>query len=127
MSAFFRGFHSADSVRAAFGDGPPDGAEILFAWYGIEFYEGHALVIYVHGGQMYEVHGSHCSCYGLERQWRPEATDAELLRRRYAGELRAGLDASGFDDDDIEAGGYTFDQPAAKALLALLTKETATP
>ena len=30
-------------------------------------------------GQLYENHGSHCSCDGFEGQWRPEKTSVEYL------------------------------------------------
>ncbi len=33
-------------------------------------------------GRLYEVNGSHCSCYGLENQWDPESTTVEALRHR---------------------------------------------
>lgn len=52
-----------------------DGVNILIAFYEIEWYEGQALVIYEEGGFLYEVYGSHCSCYGLERQWQPELSN----------------------------------------------------
>lgn len=31
-------------------------------------------------GELYEVHGSHCSCYGFEGQWKPEKTTKEYLK-----------------------------------------------
>jgi hypothetical protein len=30
-------------------------------------------------GQLFEVHGSHCSCYGFEGQFQPEPTTAKYL------------------------------------------------
>ena len=50
------------------------GCDILFAYYGYESYEGEAFVLYEKDGKLYEVNGSHCSCYGLEDQWDPEVT-----------------------------------------------------
>lgn len=58
------------------------GAEILFANYTYENYIGNAVVIFRHAGKLYEVHGAHCSCYGLEDQWEPEETSIEALRMR---------------------------------------------
>lgn len=52
---------------------------ILMAWYGDGDYSGSAFVLYEKDGQLYEVHGSHCSCYGLEDQWEPEETSVEAL------------------------------------------------
>jgi hypothetical protein len=58
-----------------------EGCEVLFAAYDCD-YEGQALVVYRMGDKLYEVNGSHCSCYGLEDQWEPEETFVEALRHR---------------------------------------------
>jgi hypothetical protein len=34
------------------------------------------------GGKLWEVHGSHCSCYGFEDQWLPEETSLVALKDR---------------------------------------------
>lgn len=57
-------------------------AEFLFAAYGGRAWEGAAIVIYTHDGKLFEVNGSHCSCYGLERQWKPEETSWGALAMR---------------------------------------------
>lgn len=31
-------------------------------------------------GKLYEVNGSHCSCYGFEGQWSPEETTVDYLK-----------------------------------------------
>lgn len=54
--------------------------KVLFADYSYGDYEGSARVIYKKYGKLYEVYGSHCSCYGLEGQWEPEETSAESLK-----------------------------------------------
>jgi len=59
-----------------------DGANILVASYTQACYEGDAFVLFERGGRLYEVHGSHCSCYGLEGQWKPEEVEADVLRAR---------------------------------------------
>ena len=48
--------------------------QIIYAVYEEPPYEGYADIFYLHvsTGMFYEVHGSHCSCYGLENQWKPE-------------------------------------------------------
>lgn len=89
-------------------DGELDGANVLLASYGTPSYEGYAFVLFERAGKLYEVNGSHCSCYGLEGQWEPEETTAEALRHRlengelgaccydenpFAAELRQVLDA----------------------------------
>jgi hypothetical protein len=56
--------------------------EVLVASYEQANYEGHAYVLFTRYGRLFEVHGSHCSCYGLEGQWEPEETSAvEILHR----------------------------------------------
>lgn len=57
-------------------------SQILYAAYDIANWEGHALVVFMQDGQLYEVNGSHCSCYGLEGQWEPELTSVAALRLR---------------------------------------------
>jgi len=58
------------------------GAEILLASYGTPSYEGYAFVLFRRDGKLWEVNGSHCSCYELEGQWEPEETTPEALRHR---------------------------------------------
>jgi hypothetical protein len=57
------------------------GCTVLFAAYDGD-YDGQALVVFRLDGQLYEVNGSHCSCYGLEDQWDPELTSREALQHR---------------------------------------------
>ena len=59
-----------------------DGIKILVASYTYEDYNGSAFVLFEKGGQLFEVNGSHCSCYGLEGQWEPEETTLEALMAR---------------------------------------------
>jgi hypothetical protein len=58
--------------------------EILLASYTYECYSGTAYVLYkdIENGNLYEVHGSHCSCYGLEDQWEPEQVTLEYLQNK---------------------------------------------
>lgn len=54
---------------------------ILYAEYTYEDYNGDAYVLFMdEQGNLYEVYGSHCSCYGLEGQWEPEPTTIEFLK-----------------------------------------------
>lgn len=57
-------------------------SEVLLAWYGGGGWEGLAMVVYRSEGKLYEVNGSHCSCYGLEGQWDPEETNYKSLAMR---------------------------------------------
>lgn len=54
---------------------PTEPEDVLYAEYDQPGYEGSALVIYRQGDRVFEVTGSHCSCYGLEDQWEPEEYD----------------------------------------------------
>ena len=56
--------------------------KILFASYGLDCYDGKAFVLCIRhdDNTLYEVNGSHCSCYGLEDQWEPEETSVKALR-----------------------------------------------
>lgn len=56
---------------------------IIVATYTYENYMGDAFVLFEKDGKLYEVNGSHCSCYGLEDQWEPEEVDLEELRNRF--------------------------------------------
>jgi hypothetical protein len=62
--------------------GQLDGTNVLLASYGTPSHEGYAFVLFERDGKLYEVHGSHCSCYGLEGQWEPEETTVEALRHQ---------------------------------------------
>lgn len=76
-------------------------AEILLASYGTPSYEGYAFVLFRRDGKLWEVNGSHCSCYGLEGQWDPEEVSVEALRYRMdKGQLGKGeWDENPFSDE----------------------------
>jgi len=68
-----------------------DGAEVIVASYTYEDYYGDAYVLFKRNGKLFEVYGSHCSCYGLSEsdysgnsttQWRPEETTPEAILHR---------------------------------------------
>lgn len=50
--------------------------------YELDGYEGDAYVLLEHDNKYYEVHGSHCSCYGLEGMWELEETTPEAIKHR---------------------------------------------
>lgn len=85
------------------------GANVLFYDYSSWSYDGHATLIYELDSKLYEVHGSHCSCYGLEGQFRPEETTFEALCAR---DWDSHFSCSGAEKDVVDA---------LKALLALGT------
>ena len=59
-----------------------EGAELIIAEYDYGNWEGSAFILYEKGGKLFEVNGSHCSCYGLEGQWNPEETSWAALKMR---------------------------------------------
>jgi len=90
-----------------------EGVTILLASYTYLNHSGEAFVLFERDGALYEVHGSHCSCYRLgdcgyrisgrgRTQWQPEETTVAALIYRldkgrvsgdYAEQLRTVLDA----------------------------------
>lgn len=76
---YFGQFNNTADVCKEFQINGVDGV-IVFAAYDIDGYEGSAEVIFVKEGHLYQVSGSHCSCYGLEDQWKPEEMPIEALR-----------------------------------------------
>jgi hypothetical protein len=75
---------SKDQMAAALASDKWKDLDILLASYGQGSYEGEAFVLFRKEGKLFEVHGSHCSCYGLEGQWEPEETTIESLEHRMA-------------------------------------------
>ena len=71
---------------------------ILFAWYGNGSYDGSTFVLFERGGELYEVNGGHCSCYGLEGQWDPELTSVKALEHRIR---EGGLGHDTYTDDGV--------------------------
>ena len=87
MGIYHGDFHGKDDLIHDF-EIPPsalDGVEVLFAAYESGGYEGDAFALFRKDGKLFEVRGSHCSCYGLEGQWEPEETTVAALKTRDAG------------------------------------------
>lgn len=59
-----------------------ENVNILFASYSYANYEGDAWVLFEQNGELYEVNGGHCSCYGLEGQWSPDKVSLKELEHR---------------------------------------------
>jgi hypothetical protein len=86
MNKFLDLFDSREDIARQFEihlDLVPSDSEIIVAAYECASYEGDAFVLFRKGDQLFEVHGSHCSCYGLEGQWEPETTTAAAVRMRF--------------------------------------------
>lgn len=81
----FRGNFSAwdDVVRefALSGLDAVEPDEVIYAHYDRDGYEGSAEVLIRRGDVYYWGAGSHCSCYGLEGQWKPIDYELEVLLR----------------------------------------------
>lgn len=79
------GFENWSDVQREFATDAPEPSNLIVAYYEYENYEGDAYVCWRDGDDVYEVHGGHCSCYGLEGQFEPEKvninTHREALRR----------------------------------------------
>lgn len=80
----FEGFTDANDVFNQFSVNEDEQKDVkfIYAYYNQECYEGSAFVLFTREGKLYEVNGSHCSCYGLEDQWSPEETSVEALNKR---------------------------------------------
>lgn len=93
---FYDLFDSVEAIRADFcaPDALSHGSVLIAASYSYEDYSGFAAVVYVNDGAVYEVYGSHCSCYGLEGQWKPELA--------HVGELRSRMNRRASEDHDLD-------------------------
>ena len=84
MTRYFNEWERVEDLRKDFEIAESDvqDAEVLWAYYDAEGYEGSARVILQREGRVYEVRGSHCSYMGLEGQWEPEEVSWEQLALR---------------------------------------------
>jgi hypothetical protein len=72
-------FSSWEDVQREYAMSEEEPHEIFMMNYTYECYEGWSIVVYRRGHKYYTVHGSHCSCYGLEDQWDPEEYESKEL------------------------------------------------
>lgn len=79
-TGFFEGL-TTEEIMAAF-TAERTNENVIYADYDCPPYEGYAYVLFEQDGKLYEVHGSHCSCYGLEDQWGPEEVCLPELANR---------------------------------------------
>ena len=84
MDKFFGLFSNEEDIVSNFGISSSElnGVEIIYAQYDCEYYEGYAFVLFRKDGKLYEVNGSHCSCFGLEDCWQPEETTLAAMLAR---------------------------------------------
>lgn len=95
---YFGDFSDVDDVIEQFAIAPSDldGVEILQAAYFTGSYEGDAAVVFRQNGQLFGVFAAHCSCYGLEGQWKPQEITLEGLRKELAFKVRYDCDWQAF-------------------------------
>jgi hypothetical protein len=96
MTKYFGIFESINDIESQFDvDTGLTDENILLAVYTNEDYAGNAYVLFEKDGKVFEVEGSHCSCNGLEYQWKPGiATWASLALR--IENIGNGLSFSGY-------------------------------
>lgn len=82
MVKFLGSWDNEHDVAREFGDDSVLDFNILVAGYFYEHYEGSAYVLAEKNGQLFEVSGGHCSCYGLEGQWSPAEINVNYLKHR---------------------------------------------
>lgn len=86
MSIFYGNWSDKAGLMQDFEIGPEELENfiILLAAYEYIYYVGDAYVLLFNtqDNQLYEVHGGHCSCYGLEGQWEPEETSSASIEYR---------------------------------------------
>lgn len=93
----------------------PEPEQVLYAEYKQEGYEGSAWVVYRNGDKFYSVEGSHCSCYGLEDQWKPEEYDRETFLGVMNRKLEEASKPDAYNyalDDNVEALKHVIEQAA---------------
>lgn len=98
--------YSWDSQEAKAPEGMAQEDEIIIAAYGGGAYDGDAFVLFERDGKLYEVNGSHCSCFGLEDQWTPELTTWAALAMRPSMLAKSDYGESAFDEITDEARQY---------------------
>lgn len=69
-------------VLRDFNEEDKENVNILLASYTYQDYSGSAYVLFEEKGELYEVHGGNCSCYGLENQWEKETVVLKELVNR---------------------------------------------
>jgi len=73
-----------DHINYSFETTIPNDAKFIIAYESVGNWgcDSSAWFLFVSGGKMYEVYGSHCSCYGFEGQWKPDETSIVALKDR---------------------------------------------
>ena len=89
MKVFYDDWESLEDMKSDFRISDEDltGVKVLFASYTYENYQGSATVLFEKDDKLFEVIGSHCSCYGLEDQWEPTETCIAVIEKMVSGEI----------------------------------------
>lgn len=74
----------------------PKNIKILVAYESVSDFgcDSTAYFLFQRGKQLFEVHASHCSCYGFENQWEPEKTSKKYLKSEKFHFSTGGYDSS---------------------------------
>ncbi len=108
-NVYFQDFNSWEEVKKQYATDMPEPDKVLYAQYLYEDYLGDSDVAYMNGGKYYLVHGSHCSCNGLEGQWEPteyatkELFIACLMAMRGTGGMKDFILAAFAEEDKLAA------------------------
>lgn len=91
MGDFFQGWE---------GHPRPPEVHVLFAVKRSWSYEEDMYVLIEQDGKLFDIEGSHCSCYGFEGQWDPVETSLETIKMRIEqGRLGEGYVSDSFDKE----------------------------
>lgn len=73
-----------------------EGIQILIAYQSTGSWgcDSSSFFLFQKEGKLFEVHGSHCSCYGFEGQWKPEESSIAYLKSK-----QFGFSCGGYDDE----------------------------
>jgi len=112
-SIFMHSFDCKNTICKEFGiseDSLKD-CHVFLAYYHVGSWgcDSSAYVLFERGGELFEVHGAHCSCHGLEEQtysggstqWEPELVTAGYLAHQMShnGSDCGLFDCGGYDDE----------------------------
>ena len=84
---FFGGcFASINDLNYHFQNNIDEFGQVLYASYDQFGYEGAVYCLTLINGELHDVEGSHCSCYGLEDLWNPQKTNLKAVQTYVEGQ-----------------------------------------
>ena len=94
--------YSGEGISVAKVANALDGLDVLIAYESVGSWGCDSTSFYLfkdNKGKLYELHGSHCSCYGFEGQFRLEESNTEALKTRAKGKNYGLFSTGGYDDN----------------------------